>query len=148
AHRAAADVGRRVDDGELRSAPDPEARPGGAALVAAAARSRVQRATSDGAGPARPAESLERAAAVLAAVRADAHRAPDVVADPQVAEWETTTVHQVASALVHAAAVRTESRGGHFRTDFPLPGPAWRRRVTLALDDDATLREVVPALAR
>ncbi|MFE5294475.1 L-aspartate oxidase [Isoptericola sp. NPDC056618] len=142
AHRAARDVVRQVEDGGPRRAPEPEERPGGAALVAAAARSRVQRATSDGAGPVRSAESLERAAQALAGVRTDAHRATDVVADPQVAEWETTTVHQVASALVHAARVREESRGGHFRTDFPAPDPAWRRRVTLALDEDGTLREV------
>ncbi|MFD6176628.1 MULTISPECIES: L-aspartate oxidase [unclassified Isoptericola] len=148
AHAAARDVAQRVSDGELRSAPDPEERPGGSALVAAAARSRVQRVTSEGAGPVRSADSLERAAGLLAAVRTDAHRADDVVADPQVAEWETTTVHQVASALVHAAWVRAESRGGHFRTDFPAPDPAWQRRITLALDDDGALREVVPIAAR
>ncbi|GAB6938259.1 L-aspartate oxidase [Isoptericola variabilis] len=142
AHRAARDVVRQVADGGPGRAPEPEERPGGAALVAAAARSRVQRATSDGAGPVRSAESLERAAQALAGVRTDAHRAADVVADPQVAEWETTTVHQVASALVHAARVREESRGGHFRTDFPVPDPAWQRRVTLGLDEDGTLREV------
>ncbi|MGF0118084.1 L-aspartate oxidase [Promicromonospora sp. Marseille-Q5078] len=142
AHRAARDVARRVDDGELRRAPDPQERPGPAALVASAARSRVQRATSEGAGPVRSAQSLERAAAVLAGVRSDAHRAHDVVADPQVAEWETTTVHQVASALVHAAWLREESRGGHFRTDFPAPGPAWQQRVVLALDDDGALTPV------
>ncbi|SKC39587.1 L-aspartate oxidase [Krasilnikoviella flava] len=147
AHRAARDVARQVTGSGPRRAPEPEDRPGGAALVPAAARSRVQRATSEGAGPVRSAASLERAAAVLAGVRTDAHRAPDVVADPQVAEWETTTVHQVASTLVHAALLREESRGGHFRTDFPVPDPVWRRRVTLALDDDGALREaaLVPA---
>ncbi|MEL7976547.1 L-aspartate oxidase [Isoptericola sp. F-RaC21] len=148
AHRAARDVARQVADGGPRRAPEPEERPGPTALVAAAARSRVQRATSEGAGPVRSAASLERAAGVLAGVRTDAHRAADVVADPQAAEWETTAVHQVASALVHAAALREESRGGHFRTDFPAPDPAWRRRVTLALDDDGALREVVPVPAR
>jgi len=148
AHAAARDVAQRVSDGELRSAPDPEERPGGSALVAAAARSRVQHVTSEGAGPVRSAASLERAAGLLAGVRTDAHRADDVVADRQVAEWETTTVHQVASALVHAAWVRAESRGGHFRTDFPAPDPAWQRRITLALDDDGALREVVPVSAR
>ncbi|MEN5073743.1 L-aspartate oxidase [Isoptericola cucumis] len=148
AHRAARDVARRYDDGELRHAPDPVARPGGTGLVAAPARSRVQRATSDGAGPVRSAESLARAAADLAAVRTDAHRASDVVADPQAAEWETTNVHHVATALVHAAALRTESRGGHFRTDFPAPDAAWQRRVALALDEDGALAEAVPAVAR
>jgi L-aspartate oxidase len=62
-----------------------------------------------------------------------------VVAGPQAAEWETTNVHQVATALVHAATARTESRGGHFRADHPDRDPAWERRVTLALDDDGAL---------
>jgi L-aspartate oxidase len=142
AHRAAHDVATRYDAGELRSAPEPVERPGAAGLVAAAARSRVQRAASDGAGPIRSAASLETAAERLAGVRTDAHLAADVVADPQAAEWETTNVHQVATALVHAARVRTETRGGHFRTDFPQPDPAWERRVEVALDDDGALREV------
>jgi L-aspartate oxidase len=34
----------------------------------------------------------------------------------------------VASLLAMAALRRTESRGGHFRTDFPRPNEAWRRR--------------------
>jgi L-aspartate oxidase len=148
AHRAAHDVATRVDAGELRSTPEPVERPGGAGLVAAAARSRVQRAASEGAGPIRSASSLEAAAERLAGVRADAHVAADVVADPQAAEWETTNVHQVATALVHAAWVRTETRGGHFRTDFPAPDPAWERRVELALDDDGILAEVAHAPAR
>ncbi|MCA5893067.1 L-aspartate oxidase [Isoptericola sp. NEAU-Y5] len=139
AHRAAQDVARRWDAGELSRAPEPAARPGAPALVAAAARSRVQQATSDGAGPVRSAASLARAAAALARVRTDAHLAADVVAIPQTAEWETTNVHQVASALVHAAGLRTESRGGHFRTDFPGLDATWQRRVTVSLSDDGTL---------
>jgi L-aspartate oxidase len=91
---------------------------------------------------------LEGAASRLAGVRADAHLAADVVADPQAAEWETTNVHQVATAIVHAAWVRTETRGGHFRTDFPEPDPAWERRVELALAEDGTLAEVYLGVRR
>ena len=137
AYRAARDVALVAS--ERPRAPEPVDRPGGAGLVAAAARSRVQGAASDGAGPIRSAASLERADAVLAAVRTDAHLATDVVAAPQVAEWETTNVHQVARALVRAAWARTETRGGHFRTDFPVTDPAWERRVSVALDDDGVL---------
>jgi L-aspartate oxidase len=139
AHRAAHDVAARFDAGDLAAAPAPVERPGGSALVAAAARSRVQRITSDGAGPIRSADSLAAADARLAQVTTTAHEAAGVVAAPQTAEWETTNVHQVARALVRAASVRTESRGGHFRTDFPASDPAWERRVTLRLDDDGTL---------
>ncbi|PFG44395.1 L-aspartate oxidase [Isoptericola jiangsuensis] len=138
AYRAARDVVARLDAGDLPTV-DPVERPGGSALVAAAARSRVQRITSDGAGPIRSAESLALADAKLAGVTTTAHEAAGVVAVPQTAEWETTNVHQVARALVRAAAVRTESRGGHFRADFPTSDPAWERRVTARLDDDGVL---------
>ncbi|WP_344008834.1 L-aspartate oxidase, partial [Isoptericola halotolerans] len=57
AHRAAADVVRRFEAGELARAPEVVDRPGESALVAAVARSRVQRAASEGAGPVRSAES-------------------------------------------------------------------------------------------
>jgi L-aspartate oxidase len=75
-------------------------------------------------------------------VRTDAHVAAGVVAAPQVAEWETTNVHQVATLLTEAALLRTESRGGHFRSDFPAPDDAWRLRLTAHLDPDGELRMI------
>jgi L-aspartate oxidase len=32
-----------------------------------------------------------------------------------------------AHLLAHAASIRQESRGAHYRTDFPAPDPAWRK---------------------
>ena len=141
AHRAARDIARRVTAGELPQR-EPVERPGQGALVAAAARSRIQRAGSAGPGVVRSADGLARAAADLAAVRTDAHVAAGVVAAPQVAEWETTNVHQVATLLTEAALLRTESRGGHFRSDFPAPDDAWRLRLTAHLDPDGELRMI------
>jgi L-aspartate oxidase len=149
AYRAARDVAARVSSGELVQA-DPVERPGPAALVAGAARSRIQRAASDGPGVVRSAEGLLAAAHVLASVRTDAHLAPGgpagtstgllpVVARPQAAEWETTNVHQVASVLTATALERTESRGGHFRSDYPVPDPAWLQRLEARLDTDGRL---------
>jgi L-aspartate oxidase len=149
AHRAARDVAARVSSGELVAA-DPVERPGPAALVAGAARSRIQRAASDGPGVVRSAEGLLAAAKVLASVRTDAHLAPGgpagtstgllpVVARPQAAEWETTNVHQVASVLTATALERTESRGGHFRSDYPVPDLAWLQRLEARLDADGLL---------
>lgn len=144
AHRAAHDVADRTAAGILRAGGEPAPRPGGEALVAAAARTRVQRAATEGPGVIRTDAGLARAAERLARVRTDAHRAEDVVAQPQAAEWETTNLHQVATALTHAAWLRTESRGGHFRADHPQTDPAWARRVVVRLDEDGTLRTHAP----
>ncbi|PVU84175.1 L-aspartate oxidase [Cellulomonas sp. WB94] len=149
AYRAARDVAARVSSGELVQA-DPVERPGPAVLVAGAARSRIQRAASDGPGVVRSADGLLAAAHVLETVRTDAHLAPGgpagtstgllpVVARPQAAEWETTNVHQVASVLTATALERTESRGGHFRSDYPVPDPAWLHRLEASLDADGRL---------
>ncbi|MBD8079117.1 L-aspartate oxidase [Cellulosimicrobium arenosum] len=138
AHRAAREITERVAAGDLVVG-EPVDRAGRSALVAAAARSRVQSIASEGPGVIRDAEGLARATRRLAATRTDAHEASDVVAQPQAAEWETTSIHQVATVLTAAATERTESRGGHFRTDFPVRDPAWERRVVVSLDDDGVL---------
>jgi L-aspartate oxidase len=142
AHRAAHDIARRLDDGSLRRA-EPVERSGDEALVAGAARSRIQRIATDGPGVVRSAAGLEAAAQALRAVRTDAHRASDggerPVAAPQVAEWETTNVHQVASVLTATAATRRETRGGHLRSDYPEQDDAWLLRIEATLDPDGSL---------
>ncbi|HEY0187103.1 MAG TPA: L-aspartate oxidase [Cellulomonas sp.] len=144
AHRAAHDIAARVERGALRPG-DPVPRPGAPALVAGAARSRIQRIASDGPGVLRSAAGLQAAAVALGAVRTDAHLTAEggvpPVADPQVAEWETTNVHQVASLLTATAATRRETRGGHVRTDHPETSPAWVARVEAFLDPDGTLAQ-------
>lgn len=143
AHRAAHDIAHRVETGALRPA-EPVERPGPEALVAGAARSRVQRIATDGPGVLRSAAGLAAAAQALAAVRTDAHRAVQggerPVADPQVAEWETTNVHQVATVLTATAATRRETRGGHLRSDHPdRDDAAWLVRVEATLSPDGEL---------
>ena len=72
----------------------------------------------------------------------DAHLRTDEgrrLAAPQVAEWETTNVHQVATVLTAAALEREESRGGHARSDFPETDPSWRVRLELSLDPKGDL---------
>lgn len=136
--RAAERIARHVGDVAQR---EPVDRPGEPALVAAAVRSRVQRLAQSGPGVIRNAAALAGAAQGLAAIPTRADVVPGVVAAPHVAEWETTNLHQVAALLTAAAARRTESRGGHFREDFPAADDAaWSRRLVGTLDPDGGLQ--------
>lgn len=141
ASRAACDIADRVSRGEL-TAGRPAPRSGPSALVPAAARAKIQATAAAGPGVIRTADGLEHAAARLAGVPTDAHRrraGAGVLAAPQTAEWETTNIRQIAAALTAAAAARTETRGGHYRADFPETDPAWARRVTVRLGADGEL---------
>jgi L-aspartate oxidase len=44
---------------------------------------------------------------------------------------EAANLRDVGALLVRAALRRTESRGAHYRTDFPRTDPGWRRRQVL-----------------
>lgn len=57
--------------------------------------------------------------------------------------WELQNMLLVAQAMIAAALVREESRGVHYRTDFPEPNDAqWLRRSILSRDDAGELRIV------
>ena len=45
------------------------------------------------------------------------------------AEPELTSLTLVSRLLVEAARRREESRGGHYRADFPQPDPTWQKRI-------------------
>jgi len=148
AHRAAEDIAARVADGELPVL-EPVSRTGGEALVPAASRPRIQGLVQEGPGVIRSATGLEAAAEGLARVPTAAHLVPDVFVQPQTAEWETTNVHQVATVLTATALERPETRGGHYREDFPAADDAWRLRLVVTLGPDGELelaRTPVPHL--
>ncbi len=44
----------------------------------------------------------------------------------------------VALLIATAALRREESRGGHWRADFPRPSPAWARRLVQRVDETGT----------
>ena len=53
---------------------------------------------------------------------------------PSRRSWEATNMLTVATAVVAAASVRTESRGCHRRSDWPEPRDEWRRHLSVHLD--------------
>ena len=76
-------------------------------------RDSIQRAMGEGAGVIRSASSLAAAAAEL-----------DALAAAGVPAGEAANLLTVARAVVAGAAARTESRGGHRRSDFPSIDPS------------------------
>ncbi|MFA9429372.1 L-aspartate oxidase [Egicoccus sp. AB-alg2] len=91
-----------------------------APVPAQALRERLRTAMLEGAGPVRTEAGLATVATELEALSADLHRPG--AADDEVELWHALRVSRV---LVRAARLRTESRGGHWRDDFPAPDPAW-----------------------
>ncbi len=136
AHRIADELSDRLSGGGLPPC-EPVERPGRAALLDAPARRFVQRAATAGPGVIRTADGLARAAADLAGLAVGRHAGS--AASAGTAEWETTNLHHVASALTAVAARREETRGGHYREDFPEASDAWRGRLVSRLDEDGTL---------
>lgn len=65
------------------------------------------------------------------------------------AAGEAGNLLSIGRLVAAAALARRESRGGHFRSDFPQPDPAWKRRLSLtaAPDGSAHFEGASPALA-
>lgn len=53
---------------------------------------------------------------------------------PEVGAWEATNLHLIASAVVAAATARTETRGSHWREDYPDPADGWLGHLVVRLD--------------
>ncbi|WP_372505520.1 L-aspartate oxidase [Actinomadura luteofluorescens] len=98
-----------------------------AGLLAPGARAEVQRIMTSYVGVLRRAEGLETAVRELAELgRGDA--------EPGVEAWEATNLYTVASAIVAAARRREETRGSHWREDFPERADGtWRGRLVTRL---------------
>jgi len=52
---------------------------------------------------------------------------PSQPVDPAIRQWgELRNLLDIALLMLQSAAFRTESRGGHYRSDYPQPDPAWQ----------------------
>jgi L-aspartate oxidase len=92
-----------------------------------ALRPELQRAMTDGAGVLRNGHGL---AAVQKTLGVLAERE---TTDYGPESWETTNLVSVATALAQAAALRLETRGCHWRDDFPATDPRWQVRLVQRL---------------
>jgi L-aspartate oxidase len=75
-------------------------------------REEVQRIMTSHVGVLRQAEGLEAAVRELEELGRGR-------AEPGVEAWEVTNLYTVASAIAAAARLREETRGSHWRADFP-----------------------------
>ncbi len=133
--RAAADAGEL---GDHRSELEPAVVPASAFNVSdeddAAAVAGLRALMWEHVGVERDAGGLERARTELAALL------------PRLEEGPTArNLATVAGVAIATALARTESRGGHYRSDFPETDPAWRRHTTYRLQPiaDTTLHRAM-----
>ncbi len=120
----------------------------------------LQELMQDHVGIVRTASEMRHALDAFAALRARAARVGVIGNRDYNPAWHTAldlpNLLDVAEAITRSALERTESRGGHFREDFPGKDSEWgRRNVCVEPAPDGTMRllhvaipELPPELAR
>jgi L-aspartate oxidase len=137
-HRIAADLAE-----ELPPQAEPVERTGEPGILPADSQLFIQGAMTAGVGVVRTASSLATAAACLDGLFGE--RADEV---PTTEAWETANLHAVAATLVRHATLREETRGGHWREDYPeRDDRRWRGHLISSLTDDGTLHTRFEELA-
>jgi L-aspartate oxidase len=133
ARRIAVDIARNLPP---QSEPTPASLGGGADgfVVDAATRHPLQQAMTRDAGVLRSAPSLRSAGVALGELGQSRSGA-------RTGSWEASNLLTVASALVAAAAVREETRGCHWREDFPNASARWQGHLLATLDEVGRLAE-------
>ena len=76
----------------------------------------------------RSGEQLDEACRILEADRQERHP------DPGLAEFCIRNIHTVALLIARCALAREESRGAHFRTDYPDKMPAFEKHSVISQD--------------
>jgi L-aspartate oxidase len=113
ARRIAADIATALPERQ-----DPVPTPTGGYALAEEIRKPLQEAMSAGAG-------VLRSGASLAATGTALHDLAGRHAEARTTTWEAANLLTVASALLVAATRRTETRGCHWREDFPAATDGW-----------------------
>ena len=105
----------------------------------ASVRAELKSIVQSGLGPVRTGESIERAVAQLEALQ---DRVASLSMDTPIKRLlalEMPGMWQSARAVAGAALKREESRGVHYRTDYPVEVDSWQRNIRVQLEG-GTLR--------
>jgi len=127
--------------GELRpwSDPAPDDRP--ARISPAAVRRRLQELMTEHVGVLRSEDGMRDALGALPALSTDA-------GEEGAEAWETTNLLTIGAAIAQAALVRQETRGSHWREDFPARDDArWAGHVDSRLDGAVLTSVFAPSVA-
>ncbi|MGH3332061.1 MAG: L-aspartate oxidase [Nocardioidaceae bacterium] len=128
-------IAARLADGGLPPRQEPAVDTRVEGLVAESERARIQETMTERAGVLRSAEGLAEGARELEAI------AEKPAGEPGTPEWETTNLVTVSVALVEAARMREETRGSHWREDFPdRDDTRWAGHIDTTMADGGTLR--------
>jgi len=92
----------------------------------------LQLAMSQGAGVMRSEKSLRETLALLEQL------GKSQSASPRIENWETSNLYQLALAIVNAALIRKETRGSHWRSDFPESTKEWQKHIIQRLNSDGS----------
>lgn len=88
----------------------------------------LQIAMSEGAGVLRSEASLTKTLQTLGEL------SKLTSAEPCIEAWEATNLHLLATVIVKSALQRTESRGSHWRSDYPNSDAKWLSRIIQQID--------------
>ena len=140
----AARIGDVLAEG-LPSRRDPLTPSGAATVLSEASRRSLQAAMTEGVGVLRSRDSMSAALGVLGAV------GRTTTIDLHTDAWETTNLHTIATVLTLNAKTRQETRGSHWREDYPdRDDEQWHVRLVTTMAPDGaltTVQEAVPAEA-
>ena len=109
-------------------------------VIDPAIRGDLQRAMTRGAGVLRSADSLAGTAKELGGLGAQR-------TTPNNASWEATNLLTVAAALVASAYTRLETRGCHWREDYPTAADEWRGHLLDGLGPRGVLTQTFEEMA-
>jgi L-aspartate oxidase len=103
-------------------------------LLDPAIKMTLQLAMSQGAGVMRSAQSLNETLATLQQLATHTSDKPCIEA------WEVSNLYLLATAIVRAALEREETRGSHWRSDFPESNNSWIKRIVQSYEKDGKWR--------